>query len=416
MGAARRGDVERELMLELVRTSDSRLGVAARIGGLAETADFCLLAAALRASRLLPLLGSRLLESVPDVVPDAFREQVQVATQHGRHRATLVEQIAQRLAGDVERAGVPVVMLKGPHLAERLHGDASMRDSTDIDLLVRPEDFHAATRTLTCSGYHLRCRAAWERGLPLFETSLRPPQAWMPPIDLHWRLHWYEDGFSREFVEHCRVENGFRVPTPVDELVSLLLFWCRDGLVGLRHAADVAAWWDRFGGSFEPAVLDETVQRHPPLERALSTAVLHASSTTGLPAEQLLSRPAGRRLRLAARVGSMNAVSRSEADACVVALDTLVTPPHGKRAFVRRHFLPPGPVIADIYGLAPRAHTRRMLRHAYFAGRALTRILPAGVACLARAIRVRCWPTGCARSNGADRTLRARRSSRSQAR
>lgn len=44
----------------------------------------------------------------------------------------------QRLADAFQRAGVPVVQLKGAPLSERLYGDALLRHSMDIDVLASP--------------------------------------------------------------------------------------------------------------------------------------------------------------------------------------------------------------------------------------------------------------------------------------
>jgi len=49
-------------------------------------------------------------------------------------------------------AGIEVVALKGPVLAERLFGDPTVRPSTDIDLLVAPHDLARALEVLSRAG------------------------------------------------------------------------------------------------------------------------------------------------------------------------------------------------------------------------------------------------------------------------
>ena len=44
----------------------------------------------------------------------------------------------------LEAAGIPSVLLKGPALARTVYPDPALRQSVDIDLLVRPGDVLAA--------------------------------------------------------------------------------------------------------------------------------------------------------------------------------------------------------------------------------------------------------------------------------
>jgi Uncharacterised nucleotidyltransferase len=52
------------------------------------------------------------------------------------------------------RADLQVIALKGPCLAERLHGDASLRTCHDLDLLVRRSDLARAEELLKELGFH----------------------------------------------------------------------------------------------------------------------------------------------------------------------------------------------------------------------------------------------------------------------
>ena len=387
----RAGETERRLAILLASTADHRAAHAVELRRLAATADYDALSETFKGSRLLPLLGTRLVDGAPEAVPDTFREILEGALAHGRRRATLVEQIALQLVRALDDAGLAVVPLKGPHLAERLYGDAGMRTSNDIDLLVQPEDFPRAIAVLGDAGYTSDGKAPWRNGLPLFESSLRSGDSWRPPIDLHWRLHWYEASFSRLFIERCeRDAHGVRIPRPVDDVTSLLLFWSRDGLAGLRHAADVGAWWDRLGADLMPGALDEIVASHPTLRPSLTAAALHGERAVGLPADRLLSdiRRAGRRVRLAVRCAEIVSPStQRETEASVAMVDALLTPRGGGRAFIGRHLLPPKAVIADVYGLPPGARVRGAARRIYFAARVGADLGMGSAANLRRAMR-----------------------------
>lgn len=385
---ARAGDAERLLATKLAGTAERRIADAVEIRRLAGTVDYQWLAAALGGARLLPLFGSRLVAAAPQAVPGDFREALEAAVAHSRRRAALVEQIALRLGRRLEDERIPVVTLKGPHMAERLHGDAGMRSSSDIDLLVMPEDFRRAVEALERTGYRSEARAPWIEGLPLFEASLRMDDSWHPPIDLHWRLHWYETSFSRRFIERSAPDaSGARTPLAVDELAALLLFWCRDGLAGLRHAADLGAWWDRHGVELEAGALDALAAAHPPLRRSFAAGALHAQQVVGIPDGRLVSGlgRGERRVRLAVRFANLtDPRSPAEREASVVLADALLTPRSGRRAFVGRHFVLPSSVIADMYALAPGARVRRALRRVYYAGRVGSRVARGTMRILAR--------------------------------
>lgn len=385
------GEAERRLAVKLAGTVERRAEDAFEIQRLAALVDYEVLAATLNAARLLPLLGSRLVTAAPRAVPDGFHEALDAAIAHGRRRAALVEQLALRLARGLEATGIPVVALKGPHMAERLHGDAAMRASNDIDLLVLPEDFHGAVRVLEQTGYRSEDKAPWIDGLPLFEASLFAHDAWRPPIDLHWRLHWYEETFSRRFIRRGELdERGVRAPRPLDELAALLLFWSRDGLGGLRHAADVGAWWDRYGDDLQPGALEEVAAAHPPLRPALTAAALQAERAVGVPAGRLLPdvERSGRRVRLAVRCANLASPSTAqETEAGIAVMDALLSPRGGASALVGRHLLLPDAVIADVYGLAPTAKVRRRLRRAYYAARVGARLGHGSAGFVRRALR-----------------------------
>lgn len=383
--------MERRLAIKLAGTAERRAHETFEIQRLAAVADYDWLAGALARARLLALLGSRLVAAAPRAVPGEFRAAVDVAAEHARRRAALVEQVALRLARGLEDERIPVVALKGPHMAERLHGDAGLRASNDIDLLVQPEDFHRAVEVLERTGYRSEDKAPWIDGLPLFEASLHPGDTFRPPIDLHWRLHWYEESFSRRFIGRSAFdERGVRAPGPVDELAALLLFWSRDGLAGLRHAADVGAWWDRYGDELGEGILDDLAAAHPPLRRAFAAAALHAEEAVGVPAARLLTDVGeiDRRARLAIRFANLaHPNSPAQSEASIMLADGLLTPRGGAVAFVKRHFALPADVIDEIYELPPGARMRRAVRRAYYAGRVGARLGGGTVQILRRGLK-----------------------------
>jgi hypothetical protein len=175
----------------------------------------------------------------------------------------------------------------------------------------------------------------------------------MPPVEIHWRIHWYERRFARALLHDSRTVDGVRLLSPIHQFAALLLFYARDGFVGLRLAADIAAWWDRYGSSTTPAVLQGLIAEYPALAEALRAALTAAASVAGLPNETAPStlRPRTRRAALACRLTNWDL--RGDPDqvrANVKLVDGLLAPRGGLAEFLGRQVLTP----ADPNGERPK--------------------------------------------------------------
>jgi hypothetical protein len=204
-------------------------------------------------------------------------------------------------------------------------------------------------------------------GLPALHFALEHERGELPPVELHWRIHWYERDFAHERLLPRSVhEAGNWQPAPPDQLAALLLFYARDGFVGLRLAADIAAWWDTFGTQVPDGVLDALSTEYPALSRALTAAAETAERTVGLPARQL-SRRTGRSSlheRVAMRVARPDPhASRAQLYAEMGLVDWLLAPPGQLRELVRRHLLLPREVRAQQALHAGRSRPATSLGH-----------------------------------------------------
>ncbi len=126
-------------------------------------------------------------------------------------------EITTRLA-DV---GIETIPFKGPLLADRLTGSASLRECYDIDLLVRPDDVDSATVVLTELGFALEDEPT-------------------PGHESRWREYRYEQAFHRQ-ADDVRVELHWHVMPAffpfslnVDDLLTQAVPVDR---CGIRHQA-----------------------------------------------------------------------------------------------------------------------------------------------------------------------------------
>lgn len=346
---SRRPGAEEQLILLSASTAARRQAVSAQIQQLVTVVDWPLVVDLLRQRRMLPLLGPRLVECAGDQAGDRFATSVMQALDAGRRRSVFLQAIAARVMAALSDAEIRCTVLKGPALSEALYGDPGRRPSNDIDLLVAREQLHDAVEVVRGLGYRAPTDHIDERGLPSLHFALMHERNQLPPVELHWRIHWYEQSFASErlLAPSGELTDAWR-PAPIDELAALLLFYARDGFIDLRLATDVGACWDAFGAGLRPGSLDEVISVYPALKDVLVVAAMVAEKTVGLPLDRLTARQAAlsKRGRIAVRLASPHPyVSQSQLYADMGLIDGLLAPPGGFRAFVRRQILPPREVL-----------------------------------------------------------------------
>jgi hypothetical protein len=378
MGGSRR---EQQLVLLAAGTAARRKETAARAAQLMTGLDWRQFTSTLRQRRLLATLGPRVVEL--GRASDGFRDAVNDAIGAGRRHGALLQLISLRAIAMLAEAGISATPLKGPLLGEAIYGDPGRRPSSDIDLLVAPAQLRAAVDVVRQLGYAAPVDYVYESGLPLLHFVLAHERGELPPVELHWRVHWYEQRFASERLLAPEPTAAVFRPAPVDELAALLLFYARDGFVGLRLASDLGAWWDVRGSELPAAALDELLDEYPGLGRVIPAAVRVAENVVGLPGDEVLSRRSKPLLRerAAARLANPHPrSSRSQLYADIGLIDGLLAPRGGFGEFVRRNLLPPPEVLDQQARHASRLRARsRVSRGAGIVARyglTATKLLP----------------------------------------
>jgi hypothetical protein len=358
---------ERELILLSAGTAARRDATSARAERLTGDVDWRVLAATLRIRKLLTVLGPRILELSAGAAGGEFAAEVEQARDAARRQGGFLQLVAARLTAMLAEAGIACLPLKGPMLAEAIYGDPGRRVASDIDLLVAPERLRDAVQVVRALGYGEPSDHVQPSGLPLLHFALAHEQDRLPPVELHWRVHWYEERFARERLLPPGIDvRGEWRPAPADELAELLLFYARDGFVDLRMVADIGAWWDARGTELPPGALGEMLDSYPPLARVVRAAAQVAEQMVGLPAELALGyRPRlGLRGRVATRLANPHPrSSQSQLYADMGLVDGLLSPPGGLREFVSRQVLVPPEVLAQQARHGARARARSRLGH-----------------------------------------------------
>jgi hypothetical protein len=146
---------------------------------------------------VVPLVA-RNLGALPDAaIPESVRRAADRARQVNAARNLLGSRVLEQALGSLGKVGIRVMPLKGVALGQWLYGDASLRVSGDVDILVPRQDAARALRLLSEHGYATAPGeprvAAQDVDLLLesnIEYGLLPPECPDVPLELHWGIAW----------------------------------------------------------------------------------------------------------------------------------------------------------------------------------------------------------------------------------
>jgi hypothetical protein len=144
---------EIELLLRTARpgaevANDARIGALLR-GGL----DWDFLLGQAQAHGTFPLLHWHLQRQEWEDVPAAPRESLRAAFRRNAARNLWRTGELLRLLGSFQARGLSALPFKGPTLAAYAYGSLSLRQFSDLDLLLRPEDLASGQDVLLSEGY-----------------------------------------------------------------------------------------------------------------------------------------------------------------------------------------------------------------------------------------------------------------------
>ncbi len=102
-------------------------------------------------------------------------------------RTLLAGRQIQSVTNALKDAGVPVILLKGHALARTMYPDPALRQSSDIDLLVQPDNIPTSEEVLEKMGYVCPARIFHVSQYEHHHETFYPPGKGLP-IELHWVL------------------------------------------------------------------------------------------------------------------------------------------------------------------------------------------------------------------------------------
>lgn len=134
-----------------------------------------------------PVAFSNLRTQFSETIPPAVLQSISLLERDSRARALTNTLLLVEVVKELERAGIGVVVLKGPSVAIPAYGDVSLRPFADFDLLVRYEDLSVARVLLMSTGYAAAYDPKVEGALIRDQHALEFSRG-REKIELHWAL------------------------------------------------------------------------------------------------------------------------------------------------------------------------------------------------------------------------------------
>ncbi|MHC1703183.1 MAG: nucleotidyltransferase family protein [Tenuifilaceae bacterium] len=188
-----------------------------------------------------------------------------------------------RVSELVTKEGIPLILLKGPFLSERLYSNPGLRPSRDIDILTTPENIDRLNDLLINVGY--------KKAYPDFELSAKQKQFYQKHknqyayrnlkngclVELHWRLFSSEDilpvsteTLFAESVELVIAGKTVKVLSNQHSFQHLCLHGSIHQWFRLHWLRDIAQFVSKEGLDFEMSIKDAKING---TERAVEQAI-----------------------------------------------------------------------------------------------------------------------------------------------
>ncbi|TFG54321.1 MAG: hypothetical protein E4H37_00590 [Gemmatimonadales bacterium] len=139
--------------------------------------------------KLGPLAYHRLtagLDALP--IPGPVRERLRTFYAVGQLRNTLLLRDAVHVIGALQAAGVPVMVLKGLHLAVQVYSEPGLRTMSDIDIMVPERDLAKAEHVMVGLGFGPLPRPDLEEFCRRSNHLARLSRPKSVPVEVHWTI------------------------------------------------------------------------------------------------------------------------------------------------------------------------------------------------------------------------------------
>ncbi|MFC0216448.1 nucleotidyltransferase family protein [Paenibacillus chartarius] len=203
--------------------------------------------------------------------PGFFRRGLKERFNAGLYLNLFVKSEQEAILAKLEAAGVEVIPLKGVNFAQSYFGHIGARATTDIDLLVQPQDRGKAAACVRELGFNVEEARAdghfhWSFSKPL-------PHSPIPlTVELHWDL--LRPGSSslplEPFWEEARCMPGYRHVkelSPYHTFYMICLHGWRHSMDSMKYVLDIARMVAVLGDDLDCGRLLDEAKRHQTFRR-----------------------------------------------------------------------------------------------------------------------------------------------------
>jgi hypothetical protein len=198
---------------------------------------------------VMPLLYRSISQNCPQAVPSEWLARLRM--QYMMNAARNVKMTAEllRILDALKEAGIKAVPLKGPVLAQQLYGDVSLRQFSDLDILVSIQDADKAMAVFEEKGYQVADDLRKEKSEKKRNALLKQYYHYelnnehlRIHVELHWRL---SPSFRRLNLDETAIWDRLKIiQFSNKEALSLsnkdyLVFLCQHGA---RHLWNRLSW------------------------------------------------------------------------------------------------------------------------------------------------------------------------------
>jgi len=194
----------------------------------------------------IPAVSWAALKSVSGIdIPDGVQKELHERSDACRMQSMIHLGLLAGVLRAFNRAGIPVMPLKGPLLSQELYGDAGIRQSVDLDVLVAPEQIGAARECLRGLrwvdefGNAGLTERQWEFKLRHDQHLAFTHAKTNCVLELHWRAEWKPAESTADRIAGSALSHwqgcSYRTMNPVD----LTLHLCHHGS---KHAWFRSKW------------------------------------------------------------------------------------------------------------------------------------------------------------------------------
>jgi hypothetical protein len=250
-----RTDAKRDLLIACARMQTDP-NAADRIRSLVENgADWDLLFEAAWLHGMVPLLYSNLKSICPDEIPAEVLDKLKNRALETHKKNLFLSSELVRILNLFKADGISAIAYKGPTVAALIYGNLALRRFSDLDILVRKQDFARARDLLMKEGYEPELKISPARHnafLKVNYVQLFERNDGRAVVELHWGVA------PRNFAFSLDVASLWQRAQEIELLGQKILMPCAEDLILLLCIHGTKDLWDRLEWIYGVAELIRT--------------------------------------------------------------------------------------------------------------------------------------------------------------